>query len=77
MSEWQDITTAPKDGSFVLLCGGETAEDDYLDVLVDLKHRLVVGMWESDGWVFSYWDGKWRSEYLEPKYWMPLPSAPE
>jgi hypothetical protein len=74
---WQPIETAPKDGTWVLLCGGETTEDTFRTDL-DASHtrRPVVGRWEQ-GWVYDFWDGDWRSGYDDPTHWQPLPEAPE
>lgn len=80
---WQPIETAPKDGTWVLLCGGETTEDDYLGDGVLIK-RPVVAFWDNEGgllddgaWYFCYWDGDWRDGYDNPTHWMPLPEPPQ
>lgn len=82
MSEWQPIETAPRDGTWVLLCGGQTTEDDYNDEGVR-KLRPVVAFWEAprwDGdeghWNFCYWDGDWGTGYDSPTHWMLLPPMP-
>ena len=79
---WQPIETAPKDGTFILLTGGTTSEDDYNKEGVETS-RPVTAKWlndpycESDsGWVYDYWDGNWRSGYDKPTHWMPLPEVP-
>ena len=75
---WQPIESAPKDGTWVLLCGGITDEDDCGGVTV---HRPVVAFYgESfyeDGWWFSYWDSDWRTDYNGPTHWMRLPAPPK
>jgi len=80
--KWMTIDSAPKDGTWILLCGGRTTEDDYADVGVDVS-RPVVGFYdppafEGDAeWAFCFWDGAWREGYESPTHWMPLPPAPE
>ena len=83
--EWQPIETSPKDGTWVLLYGGETTEDDYCDAGV-FKSRPVVGKYSEEyddileasigSWDICYWDGDWRTGYAKPTHWMPLPAAP-
>lgn len=71
---WQPISTAPKDGSWILLCGGETTEDDW-DPQDDVrKRRPVSAFWlaEKMHWAFCYWDGAWREGYLNPTHWCAL-----
>jgi hypothetical protein len=70
---WQPIDTAPKDGSWVLLRGGHTTEDDYSreGVRVD---RPVTAFWDEarKSWAFCYWDGAWRENYENPTHWRSL-----
>lgn len=68
------IEDAPKDGTWVLLFGGETTEEDYLKEGV-LKTRPVVAFFNKDcmGWSFCYWDGAWREGYENPTHYTPLP----
>lgn len=77
--EWLPIATAPKDGTWLLLCGGSTDEYRY-DVPTDPpdSFRTVTAFWESEsgGWAISFWDGGWRTYYDDPTHWMPLPQAP-
>lgn len=77
MSEWRPIGTAPKDGSFVLLC-------------MPGERQPVMGYWEAWGW--HYWTGENVSlegfgdgwgvvdrrfpEPAGPTHWMPLPPLP-
>jgi len=71
---WQDISSAPKDGTRILLCN-----DD---------HVVETGCWVNSWWErwertnkttqklvkddASYWSG-----CCNPTHWMPLPKAPE
>ena len=81
--EWQPIETAPRDGTFILLVGGSTDEDFYLlDTAPECCKRPVVGMFkeqsfrdpeDGDYWAYDFWDGDWRSHYINPTHWMPLP----
>lgn len=79
--EWQPIETAPKDGTWVLLCGGKTTEDDYMKTGVRVE-RPVVAFWKKDiylcdcYWAYTFWDGMWRDEYENPTHWMTLPEQP-
>ena len=82
MNQWQPIETAPRDGTWVLIAGGRTTEDDYNSTGV-LTTRPVTAfwsepLWEEDAeWAFCFWDGDWREGYLNPTHWMPLPQPPE
>ncbi|MFA7333370.1 MAG: DUF551 domain-containing protein [Kiritimatiellia bacterium] len=85
---WSPIESAPRDGTFILLCGGETTEDDYSNEGVQ-KNRPVVAKFtpethfdfdteqEQEMWDMCYWDGAWRTAYIKPTHWMPLPAAPK
>ena len=85
---WQPIETAPKDGTFVLLAGGETNEDFYRDSdKPECRKRPVSAFFwcfglycdfeEEGAWFTTFWDGDWRSLYNNPTHWMPLPEIPE
>lgn len=88
MTQWQPIETAPLDGTWVLICGGQTDEDDYMDEGV-LVQRPVVAFfdpekvdWSTEDhqegcWLFCFWDGSWRTGYDNPTHWMTLPEAPK
>ena len=84
MSEWRPIKTAPKDGTWVLLKGGNTKEFGYLwekaDIVLGCQYgddRPVVAKFMPDYcdgyWTYAYWDSGWRSTYDKPTHWMPLP----
>ncbi len=61
MSEWQDIETAPKDGSLLLLC--MSPHRGYLEV------PMKVGGYWGERW--NIFGGSWI-----PTHWQPLPSPP-
>lgn len=71
MSDWQPIETAPKDGSFVLLCrrGGdyEYATQVYVGAYVPFDDDPGDSVWLADGLYHS--DGVFT-------HWMPLPEPP-
>ena len=77
--EWQPIETAPKDGNYVLLTGGEHDHNHWYGA--GPEPSMVVGRWTPNygapGWMFANWDGDFRTEYLNPTHWMPLPEKPE
>lgn len=84
LGAWQPISTAPQDGTWVLLCGGATDEDDYRDeVGTRGLYRAVTAMWipehdfSEEGWAVSYWDGDWRTYYKGGTHWMPIPEFPK
>lgn len=76
MSNWHLIENAPKDGTWILLTGGECACEGN-------GRRTVVGQWteylngrvspESGRWQFAWYDGGYLGEYRNPTHWMPLP----
>ena len=79
----QPISTAPKDGTWVLVGGGvaeiEVGNDE---VLRRDPKRPVVAKWitrwdGSEGrWVYANWDGAWRSSYKKPSWWVDLEKGP-
>ena len=80
LGAWLPIATAPHDGSWVLLYGGECDIDENSDN----KRRPVVGQWTTerncdavDGhWQFAWYDGGYYGEYESPIHWIPLPPLP-
>jgi hypothetical protein len=62
---WFDISTAPKDGTKILVTGPDTNGGVYMDVCA----------WPEN------WTGKWPVAYMayaagEPTHWMPAPPPP-
>jgi hypothetical protein len=79
--QWLPISTAPKDGTKILLSNGESvSEGEWLHAEAYIReHRDLDGRYvdqdESDGY-----DGwiDWGGGMLpDPTHWMPLPAAPE
>lgn len=72
---WADIASAPKDGTWVMLKGGE------MDISWDgdTTPPAVVGQWVEDDmlaqkrWQFAWFDAGFYGEYRNPTHWMPLP----
>lgn len=76
MTEWQDISTAPKD-DLVLLYGKLRPHPDNVQLYGDWDMRCrCVACWDDidEDWcpVGSTWEGPW----FEPTHWMPLPPPP-
>lgn len=77
MSEWQDISTAPKDGTRILL---------YRPTHI-LDARIVFGRWDSDRYAKKprpYWShdleplwGVREARDCQPTRWAPTPEPPQ
>ena len=67
--KWQPIETAPKDGTEVLVCGGD------MDDMWCEQGKVVIASY--DDWLFHSWTTTGgREDPLKPSYWMPLPVSP-
>ena len=67
---WQPIDTAPKDGTWILLRGGDIHYHDEC-----AEPPMVVGKWD-DGeecWRYCSYDSGFYGVYRNPQEWMPLP----
>lgn len=67
---WQDIKTAPKNGTYILLLG----DSGYTTT----PHRIMVGCWIEgyrDGWV-NHANDRITDSGSPPTHWAPLPPAP-
>jgi hypothetical protein len=83
---WQPIETAPRDGTWVLLAGGECESNEESDN----RGRVVTAQWTTEyrsntgdrliadfgRWEFAYYDSGVYGEYENPTFWQPLPSPP-
>ena len=74
-SEWHPIDTAPRDGTWVRLCGGTCVDDEGAPT-----SRQVVGQWTryrntellaKGRWQFAWYDGGYYGEYSAPTHWAP------
>ena len=73
--EWQPISTAPKDGSTILVFG------------VPEKHPSLESGFTGPVQVTAHWDmideafcitgGDWLGPFIKPTHWMPTPPAPK
>ena len=71
MSDWQDISTAPKDGTRVLTWDGDNILASVYEYYY--PHGTTIRGFEQPGWV--QWAGQSGVETI-PTHWMPLPNAP-
>ena len=69
MNEWQPIETAPKDGTWVLVCGNGW---DVMMASYSYDGRIGRGYF----WGPTEWDDYELAEQ-QPTHWMPLPEPPE
>lgn len=76
VSGWQPIETAPKDGRWLIMAGGE--------IRVGLSGSSIksetasVTRWDGQGWKtnrFSGWGGD--CFYRDPLYWLVIPPLPD
>jgi hypothetical protein len=68
--EWQDIVTAPKDGTPILLL--DTGNED---------GPVWIGYWLRESQLAKHWKNGWKTQHGwcaedEPQGWMPLPTPP-
>lgn len=71
MSEWQDIETAPKDGTWILgwpLWSTEDREGKYHKRSGEIKYVEGAGYWFTMQQTMPAWS---------PTHWMPLPEPPK
>ena len=69
MSEWQPIETAPRDGTWVLVCGNGWA---VTTAWYAMNERVGKAYWKAD----TEWDDDYLADRL-PTHWMPLPEPPQ
>lgn len=79
MSEWQLIETAPKDGTVILLAGGE---DDNFRFVGDNEQGLCrapcrAKWYKEDGWIMTFAEAGYVAVCrINPTHWMKLPDPP-
>lgn len=77
--KWQDIASAPKDGTRIILWTRTDLTDsgrEYVETVCEGEHVYVaqVGRWE-DATTFD--KAGWHKELIgEPTHWQPLPEEP-
>ena len=66
---WLPIETAPKDGTWVLLSGGDIGENGRPMVVGQFEdfHKIWIYLTDDDGFVW---------QYRNPTHWQPLPAPP-
>lgn len=75
---WQPIATAPKDGAWVMLTGGNFGlewDDDFMPPMVVAKYVI----WRNGlgaNWQFAWYDCGCYGEYENPTLWQLLPAPP-
>ena len=78
---WQDISTAPTDGTWILLTGGKIDYgwdvDDKPNIVVGQVTNELNGYESKRRWQFAWYDGGYYGEYENPTHWMPLPDPPK
>lgn len=72
MSGWQPIETAPRNGAWVLMTGGNSDYGWDGDTFPD----VVSAQFVNGEWQFAWYDGGYYGVYDGPTHWMPLPDAP-
>lgn len=70
MGEWQDIETAPKDGTPIMLAIAGTK--------IGRFPYIGTGRWTVEGPHYVGWDGSALgiARILAPTHWMPIPPPP-
>lgn len=81
MSEWQDISTAPKDGTLIDLWAKsyDIASRDSDEMTVIVEFRVADAQWFAGDWADENGNGLWCHDWqnLRFTHWMPHPSPPE
>lgn len=72
--QWAEISTAPRDGTPILIAGGTYEYDGYGPYPF---LRVVIAYWYRDHWRGE--DRQAHDEWYvhEPTHWLPLPAPPE
>lgn len=78
MSKWRTIDSAPKDGTWVLVTGCESGDEDSTQPCIvaqwtnHLNGETRPGGW----WQFAWFDSGYYGRCGDPTHWMPLPLPP-
>jgi hypothetical protein len=72
---WRDISTAPRDGTWILLFDPKMEMPASLGCYERWEDRDDKGRFKPGGWAMAEWDGLPSS--CEPTHWQPLPAPPE
>lgn len=73
--EWQNIETAPKDGSEILICKAVNADGEPMGKSFGLfVHRAA--WWGEEGWIVYNSLICENQAFFEPTHWMHIPPAP-
>jgi hypothetical protein len=71
--EWQPIETAPKDGTWILVTGGDIGYNWDGDTIP----AVTTAQWHYKSWQMAWFDSGCLGEYDNPTHWMPLPQPPK
>jgi hypothetical protein len=82
---WQPIETAPRNGTWVLISGGDVSEACHAQDEYETRGGpAVAAFWQGDEiddeagwWSYAFWDMNWRSSFERPTHWRPLPASPD
>lgn len=75
MNEWMPIETAPKDGTPLLLYGGDhDSPSDYWGE--ELPSNIAVAWFCNKKWRYCSYHSGYYGEWVNPTHWMPLPNPP-
>lgn len=75
MSEWQDIKTAPKDGT-AILAALIYRDGNHIDEPLTIRWHEPWGQWVMSGCLIGIQNNAKDDENADPTHWMPLPSLP-
>ncbi len=76
MMDWQPIETAPRDGTWFLLTGGQIRYGWDGDTQPSVVCGQRTSEFGDESWQFAWYDGGYYGEYEHPTHWMPLPPPP-
>jgi hypothetical protein len=70
-SPWRDIASAPRDGTYILVCGPWEDDVSWIDGSAPI---VAVACWNDDCW----WSGRGAYGFtVFATHWMPLPAPPQ